>query len=190
MKKIILFAAFAVVGYTTQAQAKYGAKAGVNFADFNGSDADGFSSLTGFNLGGFANIPVTENFSLQPELLFSKEGGKFSGGKITTSYINIPVMLQYNISNGFYGETGPQIGILASAKSKIDGVSGTSNIKDEFKGSNFSWGLGFGYKMTNGLGFNGRYNLGLGTVIKDATVKTSNIAFGLSYTIGSASSKN
>lgn len=191
MKKVILFAAFAVVAFATQAQVKFGAKAGLNLADWSGADASGTSTLASFHVGGLVNIAVSENFSVQPEVLYSGEGAKVSGGKYVTSYINVPVLAQYKSEGGFYGETGPQIGLLMSAKAKASSGGGSTDIKDELKSSNFSWAFGAGYQMASGLGFNARYNLGLSNVVKDSnngTIKTSNIAIGVSYTFGGAKS--
>ncbi|MBL0144634.1 MAG: PorT family protein [Chitinophagaceae bacterium] len=190
MKKIILFAAFAVVGFATQAQVKFGAKAGLNLSNLTGDVSDNKMKI-GFNVGGLVNIPVSSQFSVQPELLFSSEGTKFDDGttsqNFNLSYINIPVMLQYNNESGFYAEAGPQLGILASAK------TADTDVKEFFNSTNFGLGLGLGYNMSNGLGFGARYSLGLGNIAKDSgsdKIKTSNISIGLHYTFGGAKSQD
>ena len=190
MKKVIFVAAFAVAGFVSQAQTTFGIKAGLTIANLTGDDADGFSSKAGGYGGAFANIPVSTMFSVQPEVLFSMEGAKFDGGKLNLNYINIPVMLQYH-SSGFVGELGPQIGILASAKQKIDGV-GDSDAKDFLKSSSFAINFGAGYKLDNGFGFGVRYSLGLSNIAKesDASIKTSVFSVGLSYAFGGSAKSN
>lgn len=192
MKKITLIAAivFAVTS-SSDAQVQYGVKAGANFYKFSGSDANvGNVSpkfKVGFAGGGFANIALSEMFSIQPELLYSMEGSKYEQGgeKIVfkTNYINIPLLVQYNTSSGFYGETGPQLGILGSAKATYGSMS--QDFKDQLKGINFSWAVGLGYKLTNGLGVGARYNIGLMKVDKQTSddVKVGGFHIGLFYTL-------
>jgi hypothetical protein len=198
MKKVFLAIVFLTTGViASQAQIKYGLKAGANFYSLGGSDAEdaGLDQSRkikiGIGGGGFVNIPINETFSVQPEVLFSSEGNLQKEGdeKLTyaLNYINIPIMFQYNAS-GFYAETGPQIGFLMSAKAKFD--DGTDeeevDIKDEMKGLGLSWALGLGYKMDNGLGFGARYNLGLSTVFDadDVKITSSGFHIGLFYTFG------
>jgi hypothetical protein len=191
MKKIVFVAAaLLMVGIYSQAQVKFGVKAGANFYKFSGSDAKIGSVSPKFQpgvAGGvFANLTVSKQFSVQPELLFSMEGSKYeeSGDKLMykTNYLNIPVMAQYNNPSGFYAETGPQIGFLMSAKA--DDGTNTTDIKDSFKSINFSWALGAGYKLANGFGFGARYNFGLANVAdeSDTDVKLGGFHVGVFYT--------
>ena len=191
MKKFFLVAAITVVGFAANAQVTFGVKAGLNISSWTGDDADGASSLTGFNAGGLVNIPISSMFSVQPEVTYSGEGVKFDGGKYTTNYINIPVLFQYNNPSGFFAHVGPQIGILASAKSKPEG-GGSTDAKDAFKSTNFSAVIGAGYKLANGLGFNARYNLGLANIIDvdEVSVKTSVFQVGAFFAFGGKKSND
>ncbi len=195
MKRIFVLSVFTLIGFTIQAQIKFGIKAGANFSTFSGSDAklEGISPKykVGFAGGGLANIQLSEMFSLQPELLYSMEGAtyKYEGesAHLKTDYINIPVLAQYNNASGFYAETGPQVGFLTSAKLSADGNS--MDIKDSFKKINFSWGFGAGYKLSNGLGIGARYNLGLMSIAdadegESANIKVGGFHVGLFYTFG------
>lgn len=192
MKKVLLFAVLIAAGIASQAQAKFGVKAALNFAKFAGDDKDFGIGIDpkfrmGLALGGFANVGLSDKFSFQPELLYSMEGAKYEeDGEeaiIKTDFINIPLLFQYNAS-GFYAETGPQIGFLMSAKAS-DGDE-DEDIKDSFKGTNFSWLIGLGYKLPSGLGFGARYNVGLSNIIDadDADLKTSGFHLSFFYTFG------
>ena len=192
MKKVLLsLVVIATTVFASQAQVSYGAKAGANLYNFSGDDADGFDSKIGFNVGGFVNIPVSETFSVQPELIFSGEGAKVSEDDVTVNfnmnYLNIPIMLQYNNPSGFYAEAGPQIGLLMSAKMKAEGES--EDIKDSFKGTNISIGVGLGYRLPNGLGFGSRYNLGLGNIVdsEGGDLKLGGFQLGVSFKFGGSS---
>lgn len=195
MKKVLLFLGIVSVCSFANAQSTtFGVKAGANFFQFGGDDGKDLEAQKmkiGFNVGGFANIAFSEQFSFQPELLFSNQGTlqKEGDDKVVwnLNYINIPLMVQYNAS-GFYAETGPEVGFLISAKAKYDmgGDSESVDIKEQFKGFNFGWGLGLGYKLQNNLGIGARYVLGLANIIDsdDAKVTQNGFHVGLFYTLG------
>jgi hypothetical protein len=186
MKKLLLVVAILVAGVAVQAQVKFGVKASANLSSWGGDDADGTESKFGFQAGGLVNIPISTMFSVQPEAVFSMEGTgvEDADANYNLNYINIPVLFQYNNPSGFYAETGPQIGLLMSAK--VSDGDDEVDVKDLFKGSNFSWAIGAGYKMANGFGFGARYNLGLGNIVDsdDTDVKQNNLSFGVFYTFG------
>ncbi|MCO5234747.1 MAG: PorT family protein [Chitinophagaceae bacterium] len=195
MKRIFVLSVFTLIGFTIQAQVNFGVKAGANLTKFSGSDAEDNDFLLGYAGGGFVNYKLADVVSLQGEVLYSLEGvsNKFEEedfnvkAKIKAGYINIPILVQYNHSSGFYAETGPQLGILASAKYSVSGggENHSYDVKDQFKSINFSWGIGAGYKLSNGIGIGARYNLGLMNIIDDGSnVKTGGFHIGLSYTFG------
>ena len=186
MKKILFLFLTAFALITTQAQVRFGVKAGANFATLTGSDVSGAKMKVDFHFGGFAHIPLTSMFSFHPELLYSGQGAKFDGGKDNLSYLNIPVLFQYNNPSGFYVETGPQVGFILSAKEKVDGGSSV-DIKDQVKSTDFAWALGLGFVTQANVGFGVRYNAGLSN-IADGGGKIQNGVFQLSvhYWFGSS----
>ncbi len=188
MKRIFLAIALISAGTIVNAQAKFGVKGGLNLSTFSGKDVEDAKIKPGFHLGGFVNLAVSESFSVQPEVLFSTQGAKSSAEEVSvslnTSYVNIPVMAQYNNASGFYAETGPLVGFLLGAKMKAEGES--MDVKDWYKSLDFGWGIGLGYKLPSGLGFGARYNLGLAKVFEEGDSKVSNsvIQVGLSFAFG------
>lgn len=199
MKKLIFIAAITVMAVSaTQAQeVRLGAKAGVNFANIGGDNTDGLDALTGFHIGGLVEIPVTERFAVQPEILYSAQGAKrevtesFSSvtfkatGKTKLDYINLPIMAKYYIVDGLAVEAGPQVGFLvkANTESKLDlsGIdpeiakliedkfdSGDIDISDRTKSIDFGVALGASYRLNMGVFFGARYTLGL-TDINDVS---------------------
>ena len=179
---------FATFFTASQAQVKFGVKAGLNLATLAGDDADDANSKIGVNVGGFAEIPVAETFAVKPELVFSTQGAKAETAgqdfKLNLSYINIPILGKYNTSSGFFAETGPQIGFLVAAKAKGGGES--VDVKDAYKSTDFAWAFGLGYEMAeSGFGINLRYNLGLSTIDDDdAKIKNSVFQLGVFKTLG------
>ena len=119
-----------------------------------------------------------KNFAVQPELVYSSQGAKYSNGSNNTTfklgYINIPVMFQYMFDNGFRLEAGPQLGFLVSAKAN------STDIKDQVKKVDFALGVGVGYiHEPSGFGVDARYNLGLSNINENSSVKSTNRGFQL-----------
>ena len=83
----------------------------------NGVD---FASKAGLHLGGLAHIHINPHFAIQPELVYSMQGGKDGNEKLKLNYINVPILLQYMTNEGFRLQTGPQLGFLTSAELEID----------------------------------------------------------------------
>jgi len=189
MKKIFLIFVCASSFAVAHSQVSFGLKAGVNLANFSG-DNEGSKSKIGFNAGGFAEIGLAESFSVKPELVYSSQGAKYTEdeqeGKLNLNYINIPILAKYTHTSGFFAETGPQIGFLASAKAKIGSVE--VDAKDGMKKTDFAWALGIGYQLPQNIGFNARYNIGLANIADgegNGTLKNSVFQFGLFYRFSS-----
>ena len=175
MKKIILFTVLAIFCFMANAQDEptkssdisFGLKGGLNFSLITGDDTDNLDGRVAFHVGAVAEFPISEKFSVQPELLYSAQGdkGAFDGMdiKFKMDYLNLPVMAKYYAAQGLSLEAGPQIGFLLSAKAEGGGVS--LDIKDLFKSIDFGLGFGLGYKLENGLNFSGRYNVGISNFV-------------------------
>ncbi len=169
MKTILLFTAIAVFALNVQAQeVRFGAKAGANLSNVNGDDADDANSRAGFHLGGVAKIGLTEMFAIQPEVVFSSQGYKvnFPGedGKVRLSYINLPVMADITLAEGFSLQGGPQIGFNISADAKYDGD--TTDLED-VKTIDFGVGIGAQYILPMNLFFQARYVIGVTNIFEE-----------------------
>lgn len=145
MMKKLLFAAIAVFafGFTNAQETKFGAKAGVDLATvkvkFLGTTAS--ASETGFFLGGFANIGLSEKFSVQPELLYVA---------ITDfNFVSVPVLAKYNVAEKFGIIAGPSLNYFLDAE------------EDEFK---VNVDFGAIYDITEEIDVNAKYSLGMGDV--------------------------
>ncbi|MFB6454598.1 porin family protein [Chitinophaga sp. Hz27] len=176
MKKVIL-SGFLVAAtfFGAKAQSiKFGVKAGLNLAKL--TDMEAAKTKASFYGGGFVNIGLNKSWAIQPEVLYSGQGVKFSDKDVTetinTGYISVPVMVQYHIVPSFYVEAGPQVSILASAKDKISGEA-TEDLKKFMKGADFGAGIGCGFKITDHFGVNARYVFGLSDVFKGDNVDTN-----------------
>lgn len=185
MKKVFLFIACSLTLAVASAQVKFGVKAGANFSNLTGKDAEDTKMKIGYYGGGMVQIPVSAQFLVQPELIYSKQGWKSDvedeDAKANLGYVNIPVLAKFKTTSGFFVEAGPQIGFLVSAKAKVGDESG--DIKESFKATDFSMALGLGYELPAGFGVSARYNLGLSSIAEEseATVKNGVIQVGVHY---------
>lgn len=200
MKKLVLILIAGASFATANAQIQFGVKAGANFFKFTGDGESDAQTLTSFNAGVYANLPIAKSFSFSPELLYSGKGAKFDESGITGSfhanYLDIPLLFKYTHASGFNVATGPEVGFLMSANTKVNGVK--SDAKDEFNGAEFNWDFGIGYDIPNtGLGIEVRYDLGLSNIAKadpndpndNPKVHNSGFQVGLRYTVFGASKK-
>jgi hypothetical protein len=123
-----------VTGEVDMFNSGFGLKAGYTHASLRGT---GIGSLTGgvqplpaFHAGIFSQFPLGNSLSLQPELLFSRQGYQVSspgntGGMppglvnyavLRLDYINLPVLIVYNLSYRWSLHAGPQTGLLVTVK--------------------------------------------------------------------------
>ncbi len=181
-----------------QSDVTFGIRAGVNFQNLNGKDADGHKLendlKTGFNAGVNAEIPVGIDFYLQPGLLFSTKGAKYDiqGTEITRniSYLELPINFLYkpelgegHLLLGF----GPYAAYAVGGKIK----GGSTDIDMEFgneigetKPFDAGANLLAGYEFSNNLSF--QLNAGLGLINMynrpndDSETSLKNTGFGVS----------
>lgn len=189
MKKLLLVAALAVFGLTTiHAQSvRFGAKAGANFSSLNGDDVDDVDGRTSFHVGGVVNIGISELFSVQPELIYSSQGASAddSDGDISINldYINIPIMADFQLAEGFSLQGGPQVGFNISSKLDFDGED--EDI-DNIQTLDFGVGIGAQYVLPMNLFFQARYVTGITNVFEeedgfDTEAKNSTISISVGY---------
>ncbi len=187
MKKLFFTAFFSAIllvnAQDTQnsqnSSVKFGVKVGMNFSSLYG-DMSSASIRPGMYAGVYARIPVAEKFSIQPEVLYSMQGADsdnyyYWGGywyydsgsdqKYELDYINVPIMVQYEIIKGLRAELGPQFSFAVYKKHKYRYVDYNSNYNYQSSDkdlNSFDVGLNMGvnYELPNGINFAARYSLG------------------------------
>ncbi|UOQ97521.1 PorT family protein [Hymenobacter sp. 5317J-9] len=142
-------------GTAAQAQSapRFGLKAGVSSATYAGKDNTATTAKIGVNAGITLNLGLTDQLSIQPEVLFSQKGTKLSYNQDnsdvtvfltngnafgrkgsgtytqTLNYLDVPVLLRYNIGPtdgaGFFVEAGPQVSFLLSQRGEVSGDKAT-----------------------------------------------------------------
>lgn len=201
-------AVLALMAGAAQAQNKttFGVRAGVNFTNLNGEHANGddldFKIKPGFHVGVNAEIPIADEFFIQPGVLFSTKGAKLDvagNPKINVAYVEVPVNFLYKPEIGtgkLLLGVGPYLGIGVGGKFKTDekdfDVEFTNDIKASdpeeayyTKRIDAGGNLLFGYEFANNLSV--QLNAQLGLLNLDPKIegskpnsKTKNTGFGVS----------
>lgn len=202
MRKLFLGLGIVISGFAFSQQ--FGLKAGLNVSDINnGASGTDMKAKTGLYVGVTATIPVSDEFSVQPELIYNQLGAKtnlydFGGiiGNVSTTtkldYISLPVMLQYNFPSNFYLELGPEFSYMVSAKQGLSTsiISPSTDINmDYLNRLNVGAGFGAGYNLNKNIGISARYTLGLTGVGKNGNVtdyfldsaKNNNLQVGVNF---------
>ncbi|CEJ69414.1 hypothetical protein BN1195_01712 [Chryseobacterium oranimense G311] len=151
---------------------RFGIKAGGNSSYFSEQKLSLNNQKIGFHAGVLVNIPLSQKFSLQPEVLYNQLGARNvisstdittgdtniktkSDYKTTMNYISVPLMVQMRPTERFYVEAGPEFSYFINGKN-----SGNSTI------STTTGGVTTTQSVTNSEDINkddiNKFNLGLG----------------------------
>lgn len=190
MKKILLIIITVSTLQNVKAQKMvYGIKGGTNFStiltDFEGPFE--YKYKTGFQIGGFVKVYLTDQLFFQPELLYSLQGTKYnfdflnitlpqglddplfqdyvSDLKSNESTIILPLLIKYYLSENFNFQIGPQLDYMfyvSTDNIELDGGEIIINGRNSRSVSEFNWGVnvGVGYDFNRRIGLDLRYNYG------------------------------
>ena len=184
MRKLILALTIILAGsFSANAQLlRFGIKGGANFANFSGGvDGIDYKSRTSFHAGVVAEIKAFENFSIQPELLYSSQGADVEGvGDFNLDYVSVPVLAKfYLISDKLSLEAGPQFSFLVDEADLAydDATDGDSDTKS----FDFAVAGGLGLNITKNFFAQARYTIGLTDASKSAEVKNAVFQVSVGY---------
>lgn len=204
MKRKILLSIISIFSVCNiiHAQVSFGIRGGVNFSKWQGDDlqiiedlldkTDGYvvtKGKTGFHIGAYANIPLSETFAFEPGIQYSKKGysikGDFqiaalkilainAGAQVQSHYIDIPLLLKANVVKGLQLYAGPQVSYLVrstlNAKLGVLGISIFNKgvgITSRFNKVDLGLTGGIGYQFDNGINIRAGYDYGLSKLDKN-----------------------
>ena len=196
MKKIAFLIIIAVCGFSQVRAQNFGVKAGYNYSTLSGetSSISTIEGLSGFYIGGLVELPISNMLSIQPELIFSRQGVDLRQGlknlsirtdtsEIRLDYLNIPIMAKVNLGPIFL-EGGVQFGFLVN-KPKVDSYIANVYLrnlldKDSYNSFDFGVGAGLGVKLNQHFFVETRYTYSLTNVFdpNDKHFKSSLISDG------------
>ena len=182
MRKIALLIIMAVCGLSQVHAQDFGVKAGYNYSTFSG-ETSSFSTiegLSGFYIGGLVDLPISDVLSIQPELIFSRQGValrqeikgfglnvSINNADIRLDYLNIPVMAKVNLGPLFL-QGGVQFGFLVGKPEVSRYITnvrvGTLLDKDSYNSFDFGVGAGLGFNFNRRFFAEARYTHSLTNV--------------------------
>jgi hypothetical protein len=162
MKNLILIFSLIIFSGTivkAQESVLFGVKAGVNFTNMNSDSFSDNNTRTGFHLGLLAEIPITNRFSIQPEVLYATQGTEadvimLGSSPRTTEYkldyIQVPLLAKIYLTESLSIEAGPSFNFLVNEE--IGGEETDLGSSFEFGGA-----IGASYKFIGGFFGDVRY---------------------------------
>jgi hypothetical protein len=180
---------------TTNAQQEYfeyGFKGGVNLSSISG-DGDkvsNYDTKASMNIGGYGLYKILPKLGIQAELLYSEQGfsERFDSEEVDIDeiksltrmqYINLPVLVSYNLIEQLWIEGGVQVGYLVDAEEEreersINNESGqldsaTKTIDQTSRYESLELGLlgGLRYKLSQNFMIQARYEKSINDVDKE-----------------------
>jgi outer membrane protein OmpA-like peptidoglycan-associated protein len=157
-----------------------GVLAGANYSRFNEEKSSLFDPKWKFGPAGgiYLNLPLSDEFSVEPQVLYSLMGSKATINGVKDSikqqlgYISIPLLFKFHIAKPVSLNFGPQLDLLLNAKEK---VSGEKN-KEAFRTTDVALTGGFELFPQSKLSFYARYIHGIKNVLKGVSPEYSNQA--------------
>ena len=175
MRKIALLIALTIFSLTQANAQNFGFKGGYNYSSFNGDVAkdNTLKGLSGFYVGALLELPLGDVISLQPEVIYSRQGAAWEKdynvpilGKgslkndLRLDYLNIPVMAKVNLGPLFL-QGGVQFGFLVGkpeTSSTVNGLRVTEQVdKDAYATFDFGVGAGLGVNLSQHFFVEARY---------------------------------
>ncbi len=195
MKANLLLLFIAALSFSNlQAQSIHlGIKGGASVNKLTGqSFTDKFSF--GYHIGGFIEIGIGKKLSLQPEVFVSQikqdTSSQFRAiynnvlgvapSNIQLSYLNLPILLGYRVTDQFSIQLGPQYSILMNQNANL-----LQNGKNAFKNGDFSVLGGLQLEVSK-FRIYGRYAIGLNNlndIDKKDEWKNQSLQIGIGLTI-------
>lgn len=212
MKNILLPVIYLFLSISSFAQrVHYGVGAGVTSYNISGDATANLKQLlnftngivstgpvTGFYGGGYANISVANNLSVEPGLYYSTKGYAITGSytikgfdilsanakaALHSSYIEMPLLLKANFK-GLQIFAGPQLSYLTNANvttsaglAGINLYQGNMDITSQLNRWDAAIIAGVGYQFVNGIRLTAMYDRGLSNVDAAQNIKSYNQGF-------------
>lgn len=188
MKKQVILPIFLLLcGTVALAQVKISVVAGPSFTNFTGSDAEDWGSVgekpkmaVRFHGGLAVQYPFNDKLSAISGVQYAVRGAMYEGasfgqqGEFTAqykkvlSYIDIPLSIQYALTEKIGIQAGTQISMLVSAKVKNSKevqdnfqLPATEDAKDDYKGLDMCLNIGPVFSVTDKLAIQFLYQHGL-----------------------------
>ncbi|MGY6741570.1 MAG: porin family protein [Cecembia sp.] len=154
---------------------RFGLRVGPSFTTVGGEFIDRNSFIVGYHAGGYVNIRISENMSVEPGLQWATKGSPiiFVGPPIKVrhrnSYLDIPLLLKYDASKLVFFLIGVQPSFLLNSELIIQSdegksVNNSTSIKDSYNDFDFAAIIGLGFNLGLGINLQLNYEHGLANI--------------------------
>jgi hypothetical protein len=143
-----------------------GAAAGLNTSQISGDNLSGFHQF-GLTGGLFVARPLSDNWDLELQFLFSQKGsrktqnpekGRYTFYNLRVNYIDMPLLLGYRFES-FEVFAGPTFGVrVGDVTEENQNGSIPSGGRPSFKDRDVAVNLGLGYSLVENLTFDLRFS--------------------------------
>ncbi len=160
-----MVAVFATTQLFAQKKVSPGIRAGVNVATLSNINAD---FKTDFYAGGILSLNLGQRYTLQPELIYTRQGagnvtffddesGEPRGQEnVTIQYLSLGAINKFYFVDGFHGLIGPSLDMkIGKNFPRVDFDD------DDYGGMDLGISIGLGYTLPIGLTVEGRFKTGM-----------------------------
>lgn len=187
MKKIVLLCALALSTLQAKAQTEIGKfslipQVGMSVAS---TSSESIKYKAGWATGVTMEYQLSTPVSLSAGALFSMEGGKIkhTSRKLFLDYIDVPLLANYYLTQGFAVKTGLQVGFQVYGKEKVNGEFIPLEVSKNKVSLAIPIGLSYEYSQ---FVLDARYNIGLTDMLDTSESfrsKTFMITLGYKFTL-------
>lgn len=159
-KSFFLIFIFSLGFISVNAQIRPGIKLGLNNSNLSNTTLENKNDIY---VGTFVNIPLANYYTLQPEILYSRQGGASNSnefGDVNINYIAITAANKFYVSpdKGFHFIVG--LGLDFNVGSDLNPLFGSSNDDVDISPVDLTFTGGIGYEFGFGLILEARYKQG------------------------------
>jgi hypothetical protein len=189
---ISLLLLISITSHAQQEYFEYGFKGGLNLSNVtgDGEEVSSYDTRTSMNIGMYGLYKILPKLGLQAELLYSEQGfsDRFDVEEdedideikslTRMQYINVPVIVSYNLIEQLWIEGGVQVGYLVNAEEEREErfindsnqlISETETIDQTSTYESLELGLlgGLRYKLSQNFMIQARYQKSINDIDKD-----------------------
>jgi len=164
-KALIITCVIACSVIQSFAQFAIGVKAGLSVTNVQFPEPSANKARLAYYGGLMGEINVNSKFIVQPEILYSVKGYRFtatafsSSGHLNLNYISVPLLAGYRPAENLKILLGPEFNFLTGAKSKVDNTDG--DLYKVYKKFDLCIDAGAAYQLQKNWGIEIRYSYGL-----------------------------
>ncbi|GAA4097947.1 porin family protein [Mucilaginibacter panaciglaebae] len=190
---VVCAVAFAGINpsFAQNTQPRLGLKVGADLMSITTTTSVGsaikYNYRIGVQAGVFTEIPVSKQFYIVPQFLFTQKGGnedqpsssfggQSSGGssKILINYLDIPVLFGFKVNSSLSFCAGPQLALLLSQKTSYTQNIGnmpqdfSNTSTNDFQKAIIGGNLGLGYYLNHHASINLNYIFDFQKIVKNS----------------------